>query len=199
MSISAVAMIKFFGIFSLMVFLASAVIHIATFIPAIRISMQQVWPLLLGAMIAFGIMVFSLTALQRRARRNKRQSSTMFGRWHEANKELKEFNSNVLALTPRYLRILTGIFAMYVVVNFMTLFHSMQDGRPVAEQGKFFLQKHRDQVNIREISEAEYQRRLAYSVRGVSGHCMIFSLLPAIFFLTVHEKLTQQVESSSPG
>lgn len=74
-----------------------------------------------------------------------------------------------------------GCFAVvvYTAVNF-AVFINLMEGTPEVKNGRYYLHHH-GQI-IREITEVEYGRFRAYEVRGFSGHWMLFSLLPMVFF-----------------
>ena len=74
---------------------------------------------------------------------------------------------------PRWLRILTGVFFVYALVNFAIFLVLCEGGGPHERDGRYLLTSH-GKV-IREISEAEYHQQQAYVVRGFSGHWMAFS------------------------
>ena len=81
----------------------------------------------------------------------------------------------------------TGIaFFVYVIVNFMA-FMILHEGRPRAEDGKFTLYYKRTRL-IREVSEAEFRNAERFEVRGASGHWMLFSAVPAFYFLYLYPR-----------
>jgi hypothetical protein len=79
----------------------------------------------------------------------------------------------VVNSAPRWLRILSGVFFAYALVNFATFIILVEGGGPHERDGKYYLTSH-GRV-LRELSEAEYHRQQAYVVRGFSGHWMLFS------------------------
>src|SRR5260370_6600612 len=74
---------------------------------------------------------------------------------------------------PLWLRILTGLFFAYALVNFAVFKVLSEGGGPHERDGKYVLQEHG--TVLRELSEAEYHQQRAYVVRGFSGHWMLFS------------------------
>jgi hypothetical protein len=79
----------------------------------------------------------------------------------------------VIKCAPLWLRVLTGVFIAYALVNFAAFFVLSEGSGPHERDGKYFLQSHG--TVRRELSEAEYHRQRAYGVRGFSGHWMVFS------------------------
>ena len=79
----------------------------------------------------------------------------------------------VIDTAPRWLRILTGLFFAYALVNFAIFLVLVEGGGPHERDGKYLLTSHG--TVLRELSEAEYHRQRAYVVRGFSGHWMLFS------------------------
>jgi hypothetical protein len=86
----------------------------------------------------------------------------------EQGRQDRVFNS-----APRWLRILTGLFFAYALVNFAVFMVLVEGGGPHERDGKYFLTSHG--TVLRELSEAEYHQQRAYVVRGFSGHWMLFS------------------------
>jgi hypothetical protein len=68
----------------------------------------------------------------------------------------------------------------------------MEGGSPSVENGNYYLHNHGQK--IRDLSKEEYQRFSAYVVRGFSGHWMLFSIIPAAYFLTAYPKLEPSIE-----
>jgi hypothetical protein len=164
-------MAKLCGVVSLVIFAISVICHVCTFIPGIHVSMGRVWPLHPATMAVVLIMVLFLVGKQGpRPRKN-------------------EFQSGPLALVPRALRwACLGVF-LYAILNFGLFFRLMEGGSPAVDHGTYSL-RNRDR-KIRDLTEPEYQRFLAYEVRGFSGHWMFFSLVPAIYFLVVYPRLRE--------
>jgi hypothetical protein len=82
---------------------------------------------------------------------------------------------------PLGLRILTGLFSVYALVNFAAFVILSEGGVPHERDGKYFLHEHG--TFLRELSEAEYHRKQAYVVRGFSGHWMLFSCAALTMFV----------------
>lgn len=170
------------GIAAIVVAVASAGAHLLTFIGRVPISMSQVWPLHVLTMLCFASMVFVAVNGLRKATPNA-------GGWVETQRRHKQLWAEMAGNTPRPLRILFTLLFMYAFVNFGLFLWLSEGGNPAHQDGKYVLVNH-GQV-IREITEAEHQRFEAYVVRGVSGHWMVFSAAPAMFFLVVWPRFQQ--------
>ena len=178
------------GIISLVVFALSAVVHFCTFIPPIPVSMAATWPLHLATMGVFAMMVFALVAEQKKQPR--RPATGLFGRWREAQRSSKEFQSRLLGAVPGVLRVACVLVFLYAIVNFALFMFLMEGGSPGIKDGQPYL--HHRGRKVRDLTMEEYRRLLAYEARGFSGHWMVFSLLPTVYFLSVHSRLRGEDE-----
>lgn len=89
--------------------------------------------------------------------------------------------SPVLAAMPRWVTMAAAALFAYAMVNFAYSM-ALQPGQADIVDGKYALtQKGKF---IQEISEADYHGYRAYTMRGFSGHWMIFFAVPAAYFLT---------------
>ena len=181
-------MSKICGFTALFVFLLSAGFHIATFIPAISVSMQIAWPLHLAALVVFGFMVFSLVAKQQRQKKEPVKGSLRFGVRNAG--QSKAFLAQEIGSAPRAMRIACVTTFIYAIINFAFFLILMEGGGPEAKKGTFYLETHGQE--IREITKEEYHRFRAYEVRGFSGHWMLFSLFSTTYFLAVYPKPHRQ-------
>jgi hypothetical protein len=183
-------MAKICGIAALVVFALSVFAHITTFVPSIPISMQVAGPIHLAAMAVFAAMIFSLTALQKREPRKPAEG--LFAKWIEASQQNKDFQIKLFTCAPLPLSILCASIFMYVMIIFILSSGLMEGGAPAITDGRSVLQNHGKK--IRDVSKEEYQRFQAYEVRRFSGLWMIFSIIPAVYFLIVHPKLLEPTE-----
>jgi hypothetical protein len=92
--------------------------------------------------------------------------------WRTGGKEPENLDP-VVNSAPLWLRILTGVFFAYALVNFAIFMVLNEGGGPHERDGKYFLQSH-GRV-LRELTKEEYHRQQAYVVRGFSGHWMLFA------------------------
>lgn len=179
-------MIRFWGSLSFITFVVSAALHCLTYAPFVYtfIAMNWAWPLHLAAFATFVAMVFFLE--RQRKRHPVEPVKGVFAGWRTAYRQNQEFQFTLLAVVPRFLQLICAAAFIYTLVNF-ALFAALVPGSPAVENGTFVLQSHGRK--IREISEEEYRRFRAYEVRGFSGHWMLFSLLPTVYFLVAYPRL----------
>jgi hypothetical protein len=178
------AVTKLLGYLSLCAFALSAIAHVLTFVPSVRVSMSYTWWLRLAAMAAFGAMFVSMSFLQRR-RPGGVNPNPMD--WRTSKRLEREFSNDMEPFVPRYLYYAETAMFAYVLISFTLFFWQAIDGSPKADRGKFFLvQRHKV---VRQIAESEFHRREASIVRGFSGLWMFFSIRPAMYSLFVEERL----------
>jgi hypothetical protein len=99
--------------------------------------------------------------------------------------ELREYSWNVfrsviLDRAPKWAVITWYCSIVYVIINFLVFMVLVKDGSPKEENGKFYLVDH-GRVT-RQITKQEHQQYEAYVVRGFSGHWILFTILPALYF-----------------
>lgn len=88
-------------------------------------------------------------------------------------------NSRIVAGMPTWARVAIGACAVYVAVNFFwcVVFHGgkvhVSGGRAIAYASGV----------SRVLSDVEYRDYLEWQMRMWSGHCLIFYLVPAFYFL----------------
>ena len=105
----------------------------------------------------------------------------------------QERQNRAISAAPLLLRIVTGIFFAYALVNFAIFMVLNEGGGPEQRGGKYLLTSH-GRV-IRELSENEYYRQQGYVVRGFSGHWMLFSSA-ALTLLVGAARLRRQAVTS---
>ena len=81
---------------------------------------------------------------------------------------------------PHYIKIVLLAFFIYAIINFVIFISLTEGGTPSLENGIYVL-KNRGTF-IRQLTESEYLQHQAYTLRGFSGHWLIFYLLPAVYF-----------------
>ena len=149
--------------------------------------MGVIWPLHVATGVVVVPMVFSLRAQQKKL--PKIQAEGLIAKWcAEYRLSIKLFYKLFKAI-PLPLTIACAIAFVYAIVNFDLFTKLMEDGSPAFYDNRYFLHRHGEWV--RDLSREEYQRYLAYEVRGFSGHWMIFSLLPTVYFLVARQRLAQ--------
>ena len=158
-----------FSIFALMCFFASLLVHLSTFFgidPSKYVP--WVWVLHVGIFVALAPMI----VMQGMAPK-------------------KDFWPKIYAAMPRWANHAINFFAVYAVINFALFFFLCRGGVADERDGKYVLHNHGH--IIRELSESEYEWQKAYVMRVLSGHWMVFYLLPALVFW--HRGPSTQLES----
>lgn len=153
--------------------------------PTSRLEMSDAWPLHLGAMIVFGAMVIILARDQKIKRPARRPGESYFEWWSNSISANRKYMAEVSRSVPMMLRILCVAVFIYTLMNFALFMKNSEGGGPFNENGKYYLKSH-GRV-IRNLSELEYYRFRLYELRGYSGHWILFSLLPTVYFLTVRK------------
>ena len=185
-------MAKAIGVFAFLVFASSAVAHVATFFPTIHVPTGMVGPQHFAMMAVFAAMIFSVAALHKR--QPKKTVKGLFANWRAANQQKKEFESKLIAPVPFPLRVACAAAFLYAFINFFVSGVHMA-GNPSVKNGNYFLESHGKKV--RDITEEEYHRYQAFEVRFISGEWILFSIIPAVYFLVVHPRLLSETQSDA--
>ena len=98
----------------------------------------------------------------------------------------------ILRTVPVPLIIFGVVLFVYAFVNFMTFMSLMEGGSPVVINEAYYLNDHGRM--IRELSPNEYHTFEKYEVRGFSGHWMIFSYIPSVFY-AFKDELIEKMKS----
>jgi hypothetical protein len=183
-------MLKAIGVASLLTWVLSVVVHLLTFVPGVSIAVAYVWPLHLLCMFCFASMVVVYVRSMRRAQAKSHDG--MYSRWKESQRAASEIHADMARVTPSWLRLLLGASFAYALVNFALFLRLSEGGNAQAEDGKYVLSNHGK--TIRPLTSDEYHRMRAYEVRGFSGHWMLFSLAPAVYFLVTRPRLQDAVD-----
>jgi hypothetical protein len=143
------------SIFALIGFFSSLFVHLTTFFgidPSKHVP--WVWVLHVGIFVAFIPMV-------------------LVQGWAPK----KDFWNKLFASMPRWAGYAIKAFFAYAVINFVLFLVLSRGGVPEVRDGKYVLQ---GKGWVQELSENEYEWQNAYTVRGFSGHWMIFYLVSAL-------------------
>lgn len=158
---------KVFGTIALFVLVCSLLVHASTFVPSLTPASNVVFVLHGLAILCFFPMVMTLS-------RFKKEYPDIFTRLN--------FWKHLSLFIPVPLRFLCQAAMVYAFVNFMLCVGSFEGGTPrEAVPGQWELQN--KGRTIRKITAAEAQAHEARMLRGFSGHWIVFSLFPAVFFL----------------
>jgi hypothetical protein len=162
---------KLLGRFSLAVFLVSLGLHVAGYVPGAPLSFDRVKWLSVAAFACFLLMGAHVSALDRTIRRRVRGEEAV-QTWFDAQ-------------IPRWVWSVGGLFFVYVIVS-AAVYFTVYEGQPRIKEGAFALTSHGRVV--REVSEREFRDAQRLEVRGVSGHWMLFSAIPTVYFLVVYPR-----------
>ncbi|MCA9536477.1 MAG: hypothetical protein KC593_22495 [Myxococcales bacterium] len=160
---------------------ASLLVHLLTFVPSVAINMDFVWPLHVGAMASFLVMFVGLIHVQSALRKSTPQADSPSSRLEMR----REFNRRVWEATPLPVKVLFPLAMLYVLYNFFASIPA--GGTPDLRDGVYVLHNHG--TVVREITLAEYERFRTLTVRGFSGHWMIFSAVPLVFYTWLWPRL----------
>ena len=105
-----------------------------------------------------------------------------------------KFSRDWFKLATKKSKMALKFVGAYAVLNF-ALFAYLMEGHPGESNGKYYIHDHGRK--IRDISEDEYIRFNALLTRGFSGHWLIFSLLPFVFFKDVYPQQEKQNNNNS--
>ena len=173
---------KNFLLLSALVSLAAFCAHTASFSPTPIISMEQVWPIHVAIFIPFFGMIWAINSGQPEVERQFNEG--WWGWSRRRNEEAQKHMRNLIKRCPSGVRIFSIVLFVYVFINFFTFMGETTQGSPTEKNGKFYISNH-GRI-IREIDEKEYLRLKAYEVRGFSGHWMVFSYVPFVYFRFIH-------------
>ena len=181
---------------SLAVFAFSAAVHVLSFVPGSGVSMAVAWPLHLAAMaVAIPAIVVLARRMPKPPPRGRGQN---FVTWmSESNAQGRRSMSGVFGLLPKWARAAFVAVVAYAIVNFFVFLGLMEGGTAASSPQGYYLHSHGQKV--RDLTPAEYARFRRYEVRGFSGHWMVFSLLPALFFRYAAPRLGAVLSGPPPA
>ena len=166
-------------------FLVCLAVHLSSwFLP---LSMAYTWPLHLVAMGVFAAMIISYSRFHKAELQRMGVLPLKKGRLKVIRVKQSEVQARMMALIPLPIKLLCLAALLYTAFNFLYFLSQTQGGTPTFEDGVYLLE-HRGEF-IRNLTQAEYQALLTNQVRGFSGHWMLFTLVPFIYFKMVHPKM----------
>jgi len=136
-------MAKFCGIMSLLLFVTNVAIHLATYIPAVPVSMHLVWPFHLATMAAFATMVIHL--VMQRKRHSIKPVKGFFANWYATSQHEKKQQAKMYGFIPRSIRMACWGIVIYVFVNF-ALSALLYEGSPSVKKGGYYLHNHGERI-----------------------------------------------------
>ncbi|WP_295446846.1 hypothetical protein [uncultured Thiodictyon sp.] len=87
----------------------------------------------------------------------------------------------IRALCPGWALLLGVFLAGYVMLNFLLFLHATEGGGPAIRDGRYVLQAHGPV--LRTLTADEYRAQQANTLRGFSGHWLIFYYVPLVWFM----------------
>jgi len=181
---------RFFGITALGTAVLSVLFNLATYIPALKVSTRQAWPLPLVSIAVCVAMLFSAAAQRRRE--PKQPANGLFAKLRARFERRYDSERKMMDAVPDWVGIACMAAILFAVINFGVAVMLTDGGSPVAANGRYYLEYRG--VHVHDITQYEYQRYQANEVRGLTGHCLVFSMIPAAYFLVVYPKLRETTE-----
>ena len=173
-------MTKAWGLFSAAILIAWVLAHLSTFIPSVTIKLNGTI-LLVGTIVATASLPWvGLSIIDRIEDQTK---CTCREAWRRLYTHI----------TPGVRRTFNFVFA-YAVINFALVIWLTGGGSPSQKNGEFILESHGQFMRV--LTKDEYQRMRAYSLRGISGHMILFSLAATLFHLCVRPRLKSELHES---
>ena len=166
--------------------------HLSTFIDRPLVPAPVFGILHVATMAIFITMIVSLQDHSRLQPQS--DQSGLFGSLRAANRQSRDFHARVLSLVPFGARLLCVAVFAYAGVNF-GLFMLQVEGVTAQQDGQYYLHNHG--VKIRDITVAEARRHRCLVTRGYSGHWLLFSTLPAVYFYFVERRLRDSPAADS--
>ncbi len=167
---------KFFFLYSIIIFVLSSIIHFSTYILAkYSLILSCSYILNVFILLSFVTMIVNINKHQLK-NENKVEIFDLF----------KYFPNKCLIMLMIFL-----IFIIYVSSNFMICSSLLQDGSPGILKGTFIQNNH---GKIKVITELTYNKLSLIELRMFSGHWLIFSLLPILYFF--YKKMLLKIEET---
>ncbi len=174
--------------------IASLCCHLSTFIARPIVPAPAFGILHVATMAIFFTMILSLQAHARL--QPMVEQSGLFGRLRASNQQSRDFQARVLSLLPPKAGLLCVATFLYACVNF-GIFMMQVEGSTAQKDGQYYLHNHGTKIRDITVAEAQQHRRLV--TRGFSGHWLLFSTLPAVYFYFVEQRLRNPPTEESTG
>jgi hypothetical protein len=176
-------MIKSLKIASLALLALSLIIHFSTYGPLQIFTMDNVWVMHVAVLVVFGVMIFIAKKFKNEKKREQGQKYVDWFR-DNLNSQLMGRNNLMINAIPGRLFFLGIVTVIYVFANFINCMIGMEFGGPHIENGQYLLKNHGNIIRV--LSETEFIKMKAYELRLFSGHWLIFSYVPTLFFSYVY-------------
>ncbi|MEL6108781.1 MAG: hypothetical protein AAFU85_22465 [Planctomycetota bacterium] len=176
---------RFCGVVALAVFVVNVTVHLSTFMPELYSSVDLRWLSSPLALLLFPVFLFMVLSLASRPRTPSKKTDGLFGKWAAVRKQKADDQARLLTLVPQSLRVLCGCFFAYAIINFISVSIQLR-GLPMrSEDGTYYVRG----TELSDLDRSQYLEYRAYRDRLETGHLMLFSVLPAAYFLVVHPRL----------
>ena len=175
--------IKVLALVSAVIFVAALSAHLLTFSANPSITESRVDPIGVAIFIPFLCMILVMNSY---TVNHNGQGRGLLERIRSSNEASRQFFRQLVQSCPLWARIASVALFLYVSVNFSLFIKVMQEGNPEQRSGRYYINNHGELV--RELTEVEYRSLQAHQVRGFSGHWMIFSFLPLVYFAVVEPR-----------
>jgi hypothetical protein len=145
------------------------VLHLATFVPGIRIPSGVIPVAFLAAIVPFASTILSANRYRPRfTPPPDDHASGWLAAWGRDMDAQKSLSAYAFRAVPTWAKVLSGLVFAYVGVNFLMGLILLRDGQPERHGRRFWL---RDRGRyVREISESEFYRYETRGVRLFTGH-----------------------------
>ena len=177
--------IKWLTIISGLIFVTSLVVHLATFASHPAVSMESTLFIHVAVFVPFGSMV--IISARRKRGKAKDTRASLLERFVGYYVESLRIIGRIVRMVPTPVLILGIILLIYVPINFILFIDRMWEGSPNEDNGIYYLSDHGRYV--RELTKEEYFQYQAYEVRGFSGHWMVLSFIPLVYFVFIHDRI----------
>jgi hypothetical protein len=174
-----------FAIFCGLLFVVSLGVHIASYVYSAGISMSSTWYIHVLLFIPFGYMVIRSSLLQNHYL--LKDEKTYSDRFEKTISQIARMYKQIPDSLRRIILFIGIALIIYVPFNFIMGMAHLGHGGPDYSNGKYFLSNHGKYV--RDLTKEEYIMYQAYEVRFFSGHWMLFTYLPLIYFSFVDRKV----------
>lgn len=151
---------------------AGAVVHVASYVPGIPVTFAWILPTL--ALVPIGWIAMLVRAVDRR----RSQPRVAPGSEEEAERSLAVFR-----LVPIPVWAAAPVVFSYFMFSFFVVLGALRDGQPRESAGRLYLD-YKGRF-VRDLTPEEYQRLSAIETRLATGHAIIFTAVPALFFLCI--------------
>jgi hypothetical protein len=177
--------LNIFAIFSGLLFAASLGVHIASYVYSAGMSMSSTWYIHVLLFIPFGYMVVRSSLHQNHSL--IKDENTSFDKFEKTTSRIIRKYKQIPAIIRPIILFIGIALVLYLPFNFFIGMAHLGHGGPDYSDGRYFLSSQGKYV--RDLTKEEYIQYQAYEVRLFSGHWMLFTGIPLIYFSFVDRKV----------